>query len=258
MDELEISGKRYISSKRIAKENKYHPDYMGQLIRAGKVAGTKVGRAWYVEEESFASYLGQERKPYVPPVAVAPVITEVKPIEIQAQEVHVPVSIAVVEEKKEEVVPISIVKEPVEEKIAREEIFIPERIYAAPAEVKKTKLTYISDSSPLFPEIGSRQKNIEKPASMAIHKEDPYKGVLIQPAHEQRNQKSKIWFFVSATSIVVLGAVVFAFAFFGSVGLDTTVVVQNGKPASVELSQEKTFCFIFNTCQNSSSDNSDQ
>lgn len=60
MDELEISGKRYISSRRAAKENHYHTDYIGQLIRAKKIIGSKVGRAWYVEEESLKAYLNQE------------------------------------------------------------------------------------------------------------------------------------------------------------------------------------------------------
>lgn len=60
MDELQISGKRYISSRRVAKENGYHTDYIGQLIRGGKLKGQKVGRAWYVEADSFANFLGEE------------------------------------------------------------------------------------------------------------------------------------------------------------------------------------------------------
>ncbi len=60
MDELEISGKRYISSVRAAKEHKYHSDYIGQLVRGGKVVGQKVGRAWYVDADSLAEYLGKE------------------------------------------------------------------------------------------------------------------------------------------------------------------------------------------------------
>lgn len=60
MDELEISGKRYISARRAAKENKYTPDYIGQLIRGQKLKGQKVGRAWYVSEESLRAYLRGE------------------------------------------------------------------------------------------------------------------------------------------------------------------------------------------------------
>ena len=60
MDELQISGKRFISSRRIARDNNYTPDYIGQLIRGGKVVGQKVGRAWYVDAVSFDTFLGSE------------------------------------------------------------------------------------------------------------------------------------------------------------------------------------------------------
>ncbi len=79
MDELEISGKRFISSKRAAKENRYHVDYIGQLIRGGKVIGSKVGRAWYVDAESLAIYLGKEYK--VPEKKAAEVSTVSAPVE---------------------------------------------------------------------------------------------------------------------------------------------------------------------------------
>src|SRR3989344_246387 len=63
MDELQISGKRFISSRRIARDNGYTSDYIGQLIRGGKVTGQKVGRAWYVDAVSFSSYLDKEGAP---------------------------------------------------------------------------------------------------------------------------------------------------------------------------------------------------
>jgi len=63
MDELQISGKRFISSRRIARDNNYTPDYIGQLIRGGKVVGQKVGRAWYVDAVSFDTFLGSEGTP---------------------------------------------------------------------------------------------------------------------------------------------------------------------------------------------------
>ncbi len=66
MDELQISGKRFISSRRIARDNGYTADYIGQLIRGGKVTGQKVGRAWYVDAVSFHKYLGQEGVPANP------------------------------------------------------------------------------------------------------------------------------------------------------------------------------------------------
>ena len=56
MDELEIKGKKYISSKRASELTGYAKDYVGQLARAGKIAGTRMGRAWYVEEEALLAY----------------------------------------------------------------------------------------------------------------------------------------------------------------------------------------------------------
>ena len=61
MDELQISGKRFISSRRLARDHGYTADYLGQLIRGGKVSGQKVGRAWYVDAASFDAYLGGEK-----------------------------------------------------------------------------------------------------------------------------------------------------------------------------------------------------
>jgi hypothetical protein len=60
VDELEIQGKKYISSKRASELTGYAKDYVGQLARAGKVPGTRVGRAWYVEESALLSHQGQE------------------------------------------------------------------------------------------------------------------------------------------------------------------------------------------------------
>ncbi|HVZ76265.1 MAG TPA: hypothetical protein VG934_03310 [Candidatus Paceibacterota bacterium] len=62
MDELEISGKRYISTRFAAKLHKYHADYIGQLIRGKKVPGQKVGRAWYVDAKALDAYFKGEAK----------------------------------------------------------------------------------------------------------------------------------------------------------------------------------------------------
>lgn len=60
MDSLEIDGKEYVSARRAAKEHGYVADYIGQLIRGGKLAGKKVGRAWYVSKESLEFYVKAE------------------------------------------------------------------------------------------------------------------------------------------------------------------------------------------------------
>ena len=65
MDELTIGGKLYISARRAAKEHKYHSDYLGQLVRAGKLEGTKVGRSWYISKASLSNFLSQVQTGYV-------------------------------------------------------------------------------------------------------------------------------------------------------------------------------------------------
>lgn len=63
MDELTISGKKYISSKRAHETTGYAKDYIGQLARGGKIPATRVGRSWYVDEEALLSY-GEVASPH--------------------------------------------------------------------------------------------------------------------------------------------------------------------------------------------------
>lgn len=96
MDELQISGKRFISARRIARENGYTSDYIGQLIRGGKIVGQKVGRAWYVDAASFSRYLGSEES------ASASVAAEaVIPVESKSNEAEVPAPVTVREQESE-------------------------------------------------------------------------------------------------------------------------------------------------------------
>lgn len=135
MDELEFDGARYIAAKRAAREHGYTSDYLGQLIRGGKLTGRKVGRAWYVEESSLKAYLsGAEGKSEaaVPEraVPVAPAIS-INETPKEAPAVHIPVR--VVEEKK---VPLASVEK---------EIRATPKDYAL--------LTYLSDEDPVMPSL---------------------------------------------------------------------------------------------------------
>lgn len=56
MDELTVNKTKYISSKRAAKESGYAQDYIGQLIRQGKLQAERVGRSWYVSEQSLKEF----------------------------------------------------------------------------------------------------------------------------------------------------------------------------------------------------------
>lgn len=62
MDELIIQGKKYISSKRAAEISGYAKDYVGQLIRSGKLHGVRFGRAWYVDEMELMKHAGKDAK----------------------------------------------------------------------------------------------------------------------------------------------------------------------------------------------------
>jgi hypothetical protein len=85
MDELDVQGKKYISSKRGAELTGYAKDYIGQLARAGKVPGTRFGRAWFVEEAALLKHLGAEvaqteteHVDEAPVVVLAPAVTQAK------------------------------------------------------------------------------------------------------------------------------------------------------------------------------------
>ncbi|OGC95471.1 hypothetical protein A2590_00080 [Candidatus Adlerbacteria bacterium RIFOXYD1_FULL_48_8] len=256
MDELEISGKRYISAKRIAKENRYHPDYVGQLIRAGRISGTKVGRAWYVDEVSFAEYLGKERGAFGSPIQKPEVVTEsAQNLPPEPELVTEPAqnfSSGSVE-PGESFAPASAPVEIVQKEIIPETFAIVEPAYIPPPAEKKvafkTSLTYIPDNSPLFPAIQKRTKAVEV-------KKDEYTVAQIatptytaQPISRPKRSGWKTGF--AAVSLVAVAGIFFSVAFFGSLGINSTVIVEKGKPASVAFAQEKTFCFIFGSCQNS-------
>ncbi len=54
--ELTIEGVVYISSKRASEITGYSQDYVGQLARAGKILGKRVGGLWYIVADSLSGY----------------------------------------------------------------------------------------------------------------------------------------------------------------------------------------------------------
>ena len=138
MDELQISGKRFISSRQLAREHGYTADYLGQLIRGGKVSGQKVGRAWYVDAVSFDAYLGEEG----PVQQVQPE----QPVQIERE----------------------VVPEIKEEKEVEEVQHIPLRIVEVEA---PAGLRYYADSEPSLPEIRSNRSE-SRIARSAVKKEE--------------------------------------------------------------------------------------
>ncbi len=86
MDELEIQGKKYISSKRAAQLTGYAKDYVGQLARSGKIPGMRMGRAWFVEEAALLGHRSSDTSETAissPEVSLA-VQQEAKPQEVSA------------------------------------------------------------------------------------------------------------------------------------------------------------------------------
>lgn len=64
----------YISLREAAAIAGYTPDYMGQLIRSGKLSGKQVfaNVAWMTTEEAVRSYVGQKKGKSVGKESVAP------------------------------------------------------------------------------------------------------------------------------------------------------------------------------------------
>lgn len=56
MDTLELNGKEYVKVSVAAKQTGYSSDYIGQLVRAGKIEGQLVGRSWYVRKDAVMQY----------------------------------------------------------------------------------------------------------------------------------------------------------------------------------------------------------
>lgn len=54
---LTLKGKIYISSKRAAYFSGFAKDYVAEMLRSGKIEGTKVSRNWYVSQNSLLDYL---------------------------------------------------------------------------------------------------------------------------------------------------------------------------------------------------------
>ena len=52
---------QYISLKKASKISGYHPDYLGSLIREGKIHGKKIGRNWFITEKAVRTYLSTQK-----------------------------------------------------------------------------------------------------------------------------------------------------------------------------------------------------
>ena len=65
MENIEKSGKKYITLKEASKISGYSQDYLGQLIRKGKLEGKQIylNVAWMTTEEALNAYLSMSKSP---------------------------------------------------------------------------------------------------------------------------------------------------------------------------------------------------
>ncbi len=199
MDELQISGKRFISSRRIARDNGYTSDYIGQLIRGGKVIGQKVGRAWYVDAASFDSFLGSES---APATSIPEPIIEIK--------------------KPEEKIP-----EPVQIKIAEKK----EEPHHVPLHVVKTEvpagLRYYQDDRPSLPEVLQIQTEKNEPwVAYPIEETRSMSNDVFAPHVERRLRPAHV------VGLATLGIIVFIFSAVVSSAISLNLHIEAGNTAS--------------------------
>jgi hypothetical protein len=71
--EINIGGVPYHSAAEIARKYGYVRDYVARLCREGKVNGRRLGKLWYVDTESFATFVrGQTHGPSLSPTPSEP------------------------------------------------------------------------------------------------------------------------------------------------------------------------------------------
>lgn len=238
MDELEISGKRYISSRRAGKEHKYHPDYIGQLVRTGKVDGQKVGRAWYVDADSLSLYLSKDPGPRLSGQADGLIEKPLKKLEEIAEE---PVDI--IEGAEEQI----IVEEPeiinaeqnvIEEEIQKEKISVRTVHNYIPIKISKPKtggLTYVADDAPLFPAI---KKNGVPMTTIPLMSREREQIIKREPDHiiPVVKPKKRAPIFRLGLVLIAVGCVTFVIATLVSSNVIQTTIIGGDQTASVQYS----------------------
>jgi hypothetical protein len=241
MDELQISGKRFISSRRIARENGYTSDYIGQLIRGGKVKGQKVGRAWYVDAASFDLYLGGEGAAEAAPKSVpesvsAPVAAEPIQEEAPAEETIV-VEAAPEPEPESELVPAEVEAPAVEEKAVEEveekisETRIPLHVVVQKVEEEREPeaagaLRYFADDAPALPQILQKTSELRVPERevSAIH---VMSAAAFAPMQSRRFSRAGV------TTLAFVAIAVFALSALASSITSLNLSIEAGNAANV-------------------------
>lgn len=247
MDELEIEGKKYLSSRRAAREHKYHIDYIGQLIRAGRVEGKKVGRSWYVEAESLKSYLLAENQSQPAPVAqavsaplAAPLVEKPQITEAPAQQ---PVMwVAAQPTVEEKILITSATEEPRAPSSSEENSESERRVLfnaPAPAPARPRTLTYVEDDAPMLPVLDGRRRanadfvavpvrKVTEPEPNEIEREEPAIEVFSKPKKLFLTDKRLGALALAALATLILTAI-------GGAAVANSIKVHEGQTASVGM-----------------------
>lgn len=77
MDEMVVAQSKYISSKRASRVSGYAQDYIGQMVRMGKLPATKVGRSWFVDESALLALVSDSKRLESPSKELADLSTKV-------------------------------------------------------------------------------------------------------------------------------------------------------------------------------------
>jgi hypothetical protein len=269
MDELEISGKRYISARRAAREYKYHSDYIGQLVRGKKLLGRKVGRSWYVELDSLTSYFGNEGMTIDPAPLVAKSVAEAPapaPVEsvketpapaVPAQPIVAAVPVAEVKriptrvaaldaaqpaqrsEEENNVSEYDASNDIEIKSAARDSIHIPVRVRRPSFEEQPAKkvsmLTYVSDDEPYVPVISKTER-----ASIATTTVMPRTAEEAETVEEEQIKykapEKKSRGIKPVFSIAAIGVAALVLVMGSSILVSSHMVIEAGKTASVGFS----------------------
>ncbi len=159
MDSLLIEGKYYISARRASAEQGYTTDYIGQLIRAHKLVGKKVGRAWYVEVESLEVYA----KSLGMPSEIAMAVTS------EIKETPAPIAPKI---KIEEATPIVSVTAEIEKKPYKDLLVRSNQTEDTAMETSLDdifSMRYLRDDEPTIPEIVERKEEYDIPIHTIHH-----------------------------------------------------------------------------------------
>ena len=232
MDELVISGKRYISSRRAAKENRYHTDYIGQLVRARKIAGKKVGRAWYIDAESLSRYVQAEKNGTEADID-ADEFVEVPQPEEEALHTHV-ADMREVHPKREAEETISVgfstQYSPVQPLMPKPHAPAPTPTMSQDIHVVKPALQYIADDEPFVPKISQYEEVVVS----SIRAEAVTSRPIAQAPIPHKKTSSRTW---NILPVFVVGMLLII-GFFASTALRYKIVTnQSGTTASVILSR---------------------